>query len=180
MLSFRESAPRRLLQVLLTLRGTLALGGNWRNSMPRNAALLGIVMLFVPVACTTVACTTVVRPGLANAPALSGTPVDARAHDVIANGGDSCERRLGPGPLRNEVPPCATVGPSSSNPTVAIQPPSERSLLWVEHYYTDWPCSARGAPVRRITLAGSFASPSIAFDRELRGATCPADWGERR
>jgi len=175
MLSFAESAPRRLRLVLLALRGTLALGGARRNSMPRNAALLGIVMLFAPLACTPV-----VRPGLANAPALSGTPVDARAHDVIANGGDSCERRLGPGPLRNEVPPCATVGPPSSDPTVAIRLPSERALRWVEHYYTDWPCSSRDAPMRRVTLAGSFASPPVASDHRLRGATCPADWGEMR
>jgi len=145
--------------------------------MPRTAALLGMLMLLAPVACTTM-----VRPGLANAAALGGTPVDARVHDVIANGSDSCERRLGSGPLRNEVPPCPTARPPASDPAMGKYASSKKEVAvpWVEHYYTHWPCSSRDDDHGgRVTVAGSFASPAITSDRALGGMTCTAPWDEK-
>jgi len=141
--------------------------------VPRTAALFGILMSLPPSACTTL-----VRPGLTNAPALSGTPVDARVHDVIANGSDSCERRLGSGPLRNEVPPCPSGGRLPSRFPAVIQAPGE--TLPIEHDEMAWPCSLWDDPVSRVTLAGAFASPPTASGRALRGATCTAGWGEKR
>jgi hypothetical protein len=56
--------------------------------MPRTVPLLGILMSLVPLACATT-----IYPGLANVPALGAGPVvDPSVHDVVANGGDSCER----------------------------------------------------------------------------------------
>jgi hypothetical protein len=142
--------------------------------MSRTTALSAMLMLLAPVACTTM-----VRPGLANAPASSGPAGDARVQDVIANGGDSCERRLGPGPLRNEVPPCA-IGRSASDPADGRRASNEKQIAapWVEHYYTHWPCSSRDDDqVGRATLAGSsLASPAIASNGAFRGATCAAPW----
>jgi hypothetical protein len=137
--------------------------------MPRPLAVVGMLLTLAPLACTTV-----VRPGLANAPALSGTPVDARVHDAIANGGDSCERRLGSGPLRNEIPPCASEGRPAGDPPIAIQPPSTRGIVvpWVQHYYINWPCSSWDNQVTRMTLARGLASPTVGFNGVLNGAGC--------
>ncbi len=51
---------------------------------------LPICMFFVLVA----GCSSSVRVGLTNAPVLGGLTADARVHDVIANGPDSCDRAL--------------------------------------------------------------------------------------
>lgn len=137
--------------------------------MPRIVALVGTLMTLAPLACTTV-----VRPGLANAPALSGTPVDSRVHDAVANGRDSCERRLGSGPLRNEFPPCASDA-RAANPGMMNYPSSPKgpAMPWVQHYYyRRWPCSSWASQVGRMTLADSFASPPISWGLALRGATC--------
>jgi hypothetical protein len=93
-------------------------------------------------------CVPTVHPGLANAPGLGGTRiVDARVHDVIANGQDSCGRRLepDPGPLRYRLPPCRhEVVPG---PSTALVPPGapddSGGLRWMTHYYFGWPCKAR-------------------------------------
>jgi hypothetical protein len=49
-----------------------------------------ICMFFALVA----GCSSSVRVGLTNAPVLGGLTADARVHDVIANGPDSCDRSL--------------------------------------------------------------------------------------
>ena len=90
-------------------------------------------------------CAPAIQPGLANAPALGGTTVaDTRVHDVIANGQDSCGRRLSPdpGPLRYRMPPCRSESVQRAPP--AVSPSSMREegggLQWMKHYYFDWPC----------------------------------------
>jgi hypothetical protein len=95
-----------------------------------------------------VGCATPVHPGLANAPGLGGTRiVDARVHDVIANGQDSCGRRLepDPGPLRYRLPPCRHE--SAPGPSTALVPANPRDggggQQWMEHYHFGWPCKAR-------------------------------------
>jgi hypothetical protein len=93
-------------------------------------------------------CATTVHPGLANAPGLGGTRIaGARVHDVIANGQDSCGRRLepDPGPLRYRLPPCRQeVGPGMST---ALAPLGARNdseaQRWMEHYHFGWPCRTR-------------------------------------
>jgi hypothetical protein len=94
-----------------------------------------------------VGCATPVHPGLANAPGLGGTRiVDARVHDVISNGQDSCGRRLepDPGPLRYRQPPCRReAGPGA---TIGLAPrvrDDSGAQRWMEHYYLSWPCWTR-------------------------------------
>jgi hypothetical protein len=172
-----EASPERLAFSAADVQGNSRSEATRGSSMPRTAILLGMLMLLARVACTTM-----VRPGLANAAALGGTPVDARVHDVIANGGDSCERRLGPGPLRNEVPACPTARTPVSDAAAGRYASSmkEVTVPWVEHYYTHWPCSSRhDEHVGRVTLAGSFASPAITSDRAFGGATCAVPWDEK-
>lgn len=101
--------------------------------------------------------------GLANAPALGGSPIaDARVHDVISDGKDSCGRRLDPnaGPLRYRVFPC----PGESAPATAVAPvawsatPDDSpSQEWMEHYHFGWPCkpSKHQALKGRMVLAWS-------------------------
>jgi hypothetical protein len=131
--------------------------------MPRTAALLGMLMSLGPLACATT-----VYPGLANVPALgTGPAADASVHDVVANGRDSCERGLGPGPLRYQIPPCPGVERPAAGPTVvANRAPSAKGIVmpWVEHYYSRWPCSSRENEADRMTLA-RLASPYAASDR---------------
>lgn len=108
-------------------------------------------------------CVPAVQPGLANAPALGGSPlVDPRVHDAIANGEDSCGRRLEPdtGPLRYRLPPCRRE--SAPKTGTAIVPSGTRDggegLRWMEHYYFGWPCKAKQeAVVGGTTLAWSPA-----------------------
>jgi hypothetical protein len=102
---------------------------------------LGMVVLWA----WSLGCASSVQPGLANAPALGGTRVvDPRVHDAIANGPDSCGRRLdpGPGPLRNRLSPCAPL--SSPTKSAAFVSRASRNdalvLPWMEHYYVGWPC----------------------------------------
>jgi hypothetical protein len=137
--------------------------------MPRTAALLGILMFLGPLACAST-----VHPGLANAPALgSNPPVDATVHDVVANGRDSCERKLGPGPLRDEVPPCPGVERPASPPIVVASPAlSGKGIVmpWVEHYYSRGPCVSSEDEADRMTLARQ--PPYTASSRSLGGLTC--------
>jgi len=102
-------------------------------------------------------CAQAVHPGLANAPSLGGTRIaDPRVHDVIANGQDSCGRRLEPnsGPLRYRVPPCAPGEVSAAGTTLVPPSAGDDSLgiRWMDHYYIGWPCKAR-----QETLAGGAA-----------------------
>src|SRR5579859_7078065 len=86
-------------------------------------------------------CAHTVQAGLSNAPALGGpTAVDPRIHDTIANGPDSCGRRLDPGPLRNRVPPCPRAAVPASDPGTPVRTDDHVVFPWVEHYYARWPC----------------------------------------
>jgi hypothetical protein len=137
--------------------------------MPRTAAMLGILMSVAPLSCATTV-------GLANAPGLGSRPLaDASVHDVVANGRDSCERGLRPGPLRYQVPPCPGVERPAAVRTVANRAPSAKGIVmpWVEHYYSGWPCSSRESEADRTTLA-RFAPPYAVSDRALSRLTC--DW----
>src|SRR5580692_7512612 len=129
--------------------------------MPRTVALIGVLMSLGPLGCATA-----FRPGLANAPQLSGSPiVDVRVHDAIANGGDSCERRLGAGPLRNEVPACAVATPTVSSPSVVAaavegSPANVAPVPWVKPYSDRGSCPSWDNRMGRLTLAEGFAFSS--------------------
>lgn len=90
-------------------------------------------------------CGSRVQPGLANAPSLGKVPsADERVTDAIANGHDSCGRlRPGPGPLRDQVPPCPSVEavPAVKMSLRATSPTTDAGAEeWVEHYWNGWPC----------------------------------------
>jgi|HubBroStandDraft_1064217.scaffolds.fasta_scaffold303985_2 hypothetical protein len=65
-----------------------------------------------------------VHAGLSNAPTLGATPMaPRRAHDVIANGNESCERLSSGSPLRGHAPPCEReAAPTSPVPAMAFVP----------------------------------------------------------
>jgi hypothetical protein len=137
--------------------------------MLRNAALFSIVMMSL----APLGCATTVHPGLANAPALGGSPVaDVRVHDVVANGRDSCERKLGPGPLRDEVPPCQTVERTPDSPVVTGPTSSEKVIVmpWVEHYYSRAACFSSENEPELMTMARTL--PYTASDHPLSAMTC--------
>lgn len=90
-----------------------------------------------------VGCGSSVQPGLANAPALGKVPsADERVTDAVANGHDACERALGPGPLRHQLPPCPMVeqAPAMKLSFHAFQASDGGVDEWVEHYWKGWPC----------------------------------------
>jgi hypothetical protein len=93
-----------------------------------------------------VGCGPTVQPGLANAPALGKVPsADERVTDVVSNGHDSCERKLGPGPLRNQVPPCPTVSEPAPAVSITIRSPQTPDAgvdvdPWLGHLWKGWPC----------------------------------------
>lgn len=91
-----------------------------------------------------VGCGPSVQPGLANAPALGKVPsADERVTDVVANGRDACERNIGPGPLRDQVPPCPTVEEQAPAVRVTLRPTGAADAgtdEWLEHYWRGWPC----------------------------------------
>jgi hypothetical protein len=129
--------------------------------MPRIMALIGVFMSLVPLGCGTA-----FRPGLANAPQLNGSPiVDVRVHDAIANGRDSCERRLGSGPLRNEVPACAVATPPLSSASVAVvavgavdeSPANAVSIPRVKPYSDRDSCPSWDNRMGPLTVAEGFA-----------------------
>jgi hypothetical protein len=128
--------------------------------MPRTVALIGVVISLVPLGCATA-----FRPGLANAPQLNGSPiVDVRVHDAIANGPDSYERKLGPGPLRNEVPPC-TVALSVPNPAALDGAPTSTVLVpWVKPYFDRGTCPSWDNRMGRLTVAEGFTFVSTAAE----------------
>jgi hypothetical protein len=138
--------------------------------MPRTVTLLGALVLLVPLGCGTA-----FRPGLANAPQLNGSPiVDVGVHDAIANGRDSCERRLGPGPLRNEVPACAVAVATVSSPSVAViavkgAPANVAPVPWVEPYSERGSCPSWDNRMGRLTLAEGF----VFFGTTAKTCTTP-------
>jgi hypothetical protein len=88
-------------------------------------------------------------------------------HDVVANGRDSCERGLGPGPLRYQIPECPDVERLASPPgVVSVAPTAVTVMPWVEHYYSRWPCSLSEDEANRMTLANP-ASPHAPSERGL-------------
>ncbi len=126
--------------------------------MPRTVALIGVLMSLVPLGCATA-----FRPGLANAPQLNGSPiVDVRVHDAVANGRDSCERRVGAGPLRNEIPACAVATPTVSKPSVAVDgsPATVVPAPWVKPYSDRGSCPSWDNRMGRLTLTEGFAFAS--------------------
>ncbi len=126
----------------------------------RTAVVMAMLMLFVPCGCAHR-----VQTGLSNAPALGGaTAEDTRVHDVIANGRDSCGRRLDPGPLRHRIPPCPRLSRPAADPALVAPAPRSDDLVtpWLEHFYTGWPCrSLDETDIRNWPLAWSY-SPSSA------------------
>jgi hypothetical protein len=140
--------------------------------MPRTAPLLGMVMSWAPLACAAT-----IHPGLANVPALGTRPIaDASVHDVVANGRDSCERGLGPGPLRYQLPPCRSVERLVVDSNVANSAPSAKGIVmpWVDHYYSRWPCASSKDEAGRMTLAHLALGPSYAASDGMLGSakTC--------
>lgn len=121
--------------------------------MPRIVTAIGVLLSLVPLGCATA-----LRPGLANAPQLNGSPVvDTRVHDAVANGPDSCERRLGPGPLRNELPPCTVVAPSVPDPVALDGAPANAVLVpWVKPYFDRGTCPSWDNRIGRLTVAQGF------------------------
>ncbi len=89
-------------------------------------------------------CAPSVRAGLANAPALGGTPVaDARVHDVISNGDEACGMYAEHGVLRGRIPPCPKVAhPIAATWLAPSAAAKDDSLVlpWLEHFYDGWPC----------------------------------------
>jgi len=128
--------------------------------MLRTVALIGFLVSLVPLGCATV-----FRPGLANAPQLNGSQmVDPRVHDAIANGRDSCERRLGAGPLRNEQPACIAAAPPVSTPAARGEAPAEAlPVPWVKPYSDRGSCPSWDNRMGRITIDEGFAfAPTVA------------------
>ena len=78
--------------------------------------------------------------------------------EAVANGRDACERALGPGPLRYQVPACPGVEPPA---LVISRPPSEPAVVmpWVEHYHSRWACSS-DEEADRNTLAVVMKRPA--------------------
>jgi hypothetical protein len=128
--------------------------------MPRIVVAIGFLMSLAPLGCATV-------PGLANAPQLNGSQmVDPRVHDAIANGRDSCERRLGAGPLRNEEPACVVpTGSISKSPPVGLSeaPAAAVPVPWVKPYSDRGICPSWDNRMGRITIDEGFAFvPTVA------------------
>jgi hypothetical protein len=95
--------------------------------------------------------------GLANAPALYGSPPsnDQRQHDAVANGLESCGQYLENGVLRYQWPPCPAPRATTATPqllsvstkassvsTKARASTSAASVTpWPEKFVVEWPCS---------------------------------------
>ncbi len=133
--------------------------------MPRAPALVAMLMSAMPLACAAT-----VQPGLANAPAQSTGPVaDADVHDVIANGRDACERGLGGGPLRYQIPACPGVERPGAPPVVfRVASPAPRSVMpSAEHFYSRLPCASLETEAIRLTLVNPASRFAVSPDRGL-------------
>jgi hypothetical protein len=116
------------------------------------ASLAGGLALTMLCACTA-------QAGLSNAPRLGGnSDTDPRVHDAIANGPDSCGRKLDPGPLRYRVIPCSRANAPSSRPTPAASLDDSAIMQWLKHYHARWPCE--GDNSSPVALASGAACPA--------------------
>ena len=133
--------------------------------MPRAPALVAMLMSVMPLACATT-----VQPGLANAPAPSTNAIaPADVHDVIANGRDACERGLGAGPLRYQIPACPGVERPGAPPVVLrVASPAQRSVMpSVRHFYSRLPCASLETEAIRLTLANPASHFAVSSDLGL-------------
>ena len=109
-------------------------------------------------------CACAVKPGLANAPQLGTAPdADSRVHDAVANGPDSCGRRLDPGPLRHRVLPCPRVSTPTSRPAPAVSLDDTAIMQWLKHYHARWPCEGDTNPP--LALASGTACPATGHEK---------------
>jgi hypothetical protein len=109
-------------------------------------------------------CITTVHPGLTNVPTVNTSPVaDANVRDAVANGRDSCERGLGPGALRYQIPACPGVERPPGLPAIITAAPTANGSVtpWVERCYARWAFYFSGTEASRMTLANP-ASPFAA------------------
>lgn len=129
-----------------------------------------MVHVFAPLgACALVAvlaCACTVQAGLANAPQLGGAATgEPGVHDAIANGPDSCGRKLDPGPIRNRVIPCPRAShPRSTSPSAALPVESDPTVMqWLQHYHAHWPCPEDVG--RPLAIASGAACPGVGHDQ---------------
>jgi hypothetical protein len=109
-------------------------------------------------------CACTVQPGLSNAPRLGTAPdADSHIHDAIANGPDSCGRKLDPGPLRNRVVPCPRVSAPNSPPAPAVSLDDTAIMQWLKHYHARWPCEGDTNPP--LALASGTACPAMGLEK---------------
>jgi hypothetical protein len=116
-----------------------------------------VCMFFMVIA----GCSSSVRVGLANAPVLGGMTADARVHDVIANGPDSCERT---GAQKREVlrlqsSTCVTrQSVAAVPPSLVIAPASAGA--WSSPLYSLGLCSSAGPGLQKRPETG-FATIAL-------------------
>jgi hypothetical protein len=123
------------------------------------------------------ACAMTIHPGLANVPALGASPIaDASVHDVVANGRDSCGRGLGPGALRYQLPPCLDVERPAIDSSVSKLAPKGIVVLWVDHYYSRWPCPSSKNEPGSMTLAHLAPSPAATNNFALSPSAQTCAW----
>jgi len=107
-------------------------------------------------------CGSAIRPGLANAPQLGGSPVaDARIHDVVSNGDESCGAYGEHGVLRGRIPPCPTPTHPVASTWLAPSPAAKDGSLvqpWLEHFYDGWPCPRSARAGRSIAWSAPAAT----------------------
>jgi len=124
------------------------------------------ISAFAIAALSAATCACTLQPGLANGPQLGGTPdTDSHVHDAIANGPDSCGRRLDPGPLRNRIIPCPRTGePRSIPPSAAPSTGSDPVIMrWLNHYHAHWPCQEDVNP--SIAMASGDSCPGVGSEK---------------
>ncbi len=105
-------------------------------------------------------CGGVVRVGLANAPALGGTP-ETRVHDVVANGDDACERGMFPQGevLRGQVPSCLTpVRAPMPAPAPVVSDPAVPSAPAMEWFHACEADLSPSTPPREVGFAALYLS----------------------
>jgi hypothetical protein len=121
------------------------------------SSLVPICMFFVFVA----GCSSSVRVGLTNAPVLGGMTADARVHDVIANGPDSCDRTLSQKQdvLRLQSSACATRRSVTAVAPLLVNAPASASALATPLYSLGL-CSSAGPGLEKRPETG-FATIAL-------------------